>query len=157
MVAGILANVVFARQCPNWSYIHYGTRPMSTVVTRVPAAQSTRALAHFETRLSFETDCADVWYATQHETKDFVLLDVRTPTFYAAGHVPGAINMPTRTISEQRLAEYSPDTVFVVYCAGPHCNGANKAAVKLAQLGRPVKEMIGGLTGWIDEGFGLER
>jgi rhodanese-related sulfurtransferase len=65
--------------------------------------------------------------------------------------------MPTRTISEQRLAEYSPDTTFVVYCAGPHCNGANKAAVKLAQLGRPVKEMIGGLTGWIDEGFGLER
>jgi len=120
---------------------------MSTVVTRVPAAQSAQALTHFETRLSFETDCADVWYATQHETKDFVLLDVRTPTLYTAGHVPGAINMPTRTISEQRLAEYSPDTVFVVYCAGPHCNGANKAAVKLAQLGRPVKEMIGGLTG----------
>ena len=130
---------------------------MSTVVSRVPAAQSAQALTHFEARLGFETDCADVWYATHHETKDFVLLDVRTPTLYAAGHVPGAINMPTRTISEQRLAEYSPDTLFVVYCAGPHCNGANKAAVKLAQLGRPVKEMIGGLTGWIDEGFGLER
>jgi rhodanese-related sulfurtransferase len=157
MVAGILANIVLARQCPDCAHIHHGARPMSTVVTRVPAAQSAQALAHFETRLGFETDCADVWYATQHETKDFVLLDVRTPTLYAAGHVPGAINMPTRTISEQRLAEYSPDTTFVVYCAGPHCNGANKAAVKLAQLGRPVKEMIGGLTGWIDEGFGLER
>ena len=130
---------------------------MNTVVTRIPTAASPQALAHFEARLAYETDCADVWYATQHETKDFVLLDVRTPTLYAAGHVPGAINMPTRTISEQRLAEYSPDTVFVVYCAGPHCNGANKAAVKLAQLGRPVKEMIGGLTGWMDEGFGLER
>ena len=130
---------------------------MSTVVTRIPAAASPQALAHFEARLTYETDCADVWYATQHEAKDFVLLDVRTPTLYAAGHVPGATNMPMRTISEQRLAEYSLDTMFVVYCAGPHCNGANKAAVKLAQLGRPVKEMIGGLTGWIDEGFGLER
>ena len=130
---------------------------MSTVVTRIPAAASPQALAHFEARLTYETDCADVWYATQHDAKDFVLLDVRTPTRYAAGHVPGATNMPTRTISEQRLAEYSLDTMFVVYCAGPHCNGANKAAVKLAQLGRPVKEMIGGLTGWIDEGFGLER
>jgi len=130
---------------------------MSTVVTRIPAAASPQALAHFEARLTYETDCADVWYATQHEAKDFVLLDVRTPTLYAAGHVPGATNMPTRTINEQRLAEYSLDTMFVVYCAGPHCNGANKAAVKLAQLGRPVKEMIGGLTGWIDEGFGLER
>jgi rhodanese-related sulfurtransferase len=130
---------------------------MSSVVQRFPAAVSTDALAHFQARLGFETDCADVFYATNHETKDFVLLDVRTPTLYAAGHVPGAINLPTRMISDQRLADYPSDTLFVVYCAGPHCNGANKAAVKLAQLGRPVKEMIGGLTGWIDEGFGLER
>ncbi|WP_130620705.1 rhodanese-like domain-containing protein [Dyella amyloliquefaciens] len=130
---------------------------MSSVVQRFPAAASTDALTHFHARLGFETDCADVHYATNHEAKDFVLLDVRTPTLYAAGHVPGAINMPTRTISEQRLADYPTDTLFVVYCAGPHCNGANKAAVKLAQLGRPVKEMIGGLTGWMDEGFGLER
>ena len=43
----------------------------------------------------------------------------------------------------------------MVYCAGPHCNGANKAAVKLAALGYPVKEMIGGVTGWLDEGFEL--
>lgn len=42
---------------------------------------------------------------------------------------------------------------FVVYCAGPHCNGANKAALRLARLGRPVKEMIGGVTGWTEEGF----
>lgn len=130
---------------------------MSSVVQRVSPAASDDALAHFQARLGFETDCADVYYATNHEAKDFVLLDVRTPTLYAAGHVPGALNLPTRMISEQRLAEYPPDTLFVVYCAGPHCNGANKAAVKLAQLGRPVKEMIGGLTGWIDEGFGLER
>ncbi|HET6552942.1 MAG TPA: rhodanese-like domain-containing protein [Dyella sp.] len=130
---------------------------MSSVVQRFPAAASTDALAHFQARLGFETDCADVYYATHHETADFILLDVRTPALYAAGRVPGALNMPTRTISEQRLTEYPAHTLFVVYCAGPHCNGANKAAVKLAQLGRPVKEMIGGLTGWLDEGFGLER
>jgi rhodanese-related sulfurtransferase len=128
-----------------------------SVVSHTPAAASAAALAHFQARLGFETDCADVWYASRHESQDFVLLDVRTPTLYAAGHVPGAINMPVRTIAEQRLADYPADTLFVVYCAGPHCNGANKAAVKLARLNRPVKEMIGGLTGWIDEGFGLER
>ncbi|GAA0908257.1 rhodanese-like domain-containing protein [Luteibacter anthropi] len=130
---------------------------MSTVVQRFPAAASQDALAHFEARLGFETDCADVWYATNREARDFVLLDVRTPTLYAAGHVPGAINLPAHTVTEQRMAEYPADTLFVVYCAGPHCNGANKAAIKLARLGRPVKEMIGGITGWIDEGFGLER
>ena len=31
------------------------------------------------------------------------------------------------------------DTLFVVYCAGPHCNGADRAALKLAGRGRPVK------------------
>lgn len=130
---------------------------MATVVRQVAAAAPAQVLAHFEAHLAFETDCADVWYATRNEQKDFVLLDVRTPALYAAGHVPGAVNLPTRQIVEQRLAEYPMDTLFVVYCAGPHCNGANKAAIKLARLGRPVKEMIGGLTGWIDEGLGLER
>jgi rhodanese-related sulfurtransferase len=43
-----------------------------------------------------------------------------------------------------------------VYCAGPHCNGADKAAVRRARLGRPVKKMIGGIAGWKDEGFALE-
>ncbi len=130
---------------------------MATVVQQVKAAASERALTHFEARLSFETDCSDVWYATRHEQKDFVLVDVRTAALYAAGHVPGAINIPTRMIGEPRLEEFPADTLFVVYCAGPHCNGANKAAVKLARLGRPVKEMIGGLSGWIDEGLGIER
>jgi rhodanese-related sulfurtransferase len=47
------------------------------------------------------------------------------------------------------------DNLFVVYCAGPHCNATEKAAIRLAKLGRPVKKMIGGITGWLDEGFSL--
>ena len=66
----------------------------------------------------------------------------------------GAINIPHRDMMATRMAEYSKDKLFVVYCAGPHCNGANKAALRLAQLGLLVK-MIGGVTGWIDEGFTL--
>jgi rhodanese-related sulfurtransferase len=70
-------------------------------------------------------------------------------------HVPGAINIPVLNLTEERLNEYPATTVFVVYCAGPHCNGANNAAIRLSELGRPVKEMIGGVTGWVDEGFSL--
>ena len=33
--------------------------------------------------------------------------------------------------------------------------GADRGALKLAELGRPVKKMIGGKTGWLDEGFEL--
>jgi rhodanese-related sulfurtransferase len=51
--------------------------------------------------------------------------------------------------------EYPDDILFITYCAGPHCNGATRGALRLAQLGRPVKVMIGGITGWLDEGFEL--
>lgn len=51
------------------------------------------------------------------------------------------------------MAVWPSDTLFVVYCAGPHCNGADRAAANLARLGRKVKKMIGGKAGWLDEGF----
>jgi rhodanese-related sulfurtransferase len=35
----------------------------------------------------------------------------------------------------------------------PHCNGADRAAVRLSRLGRFVKKMIGGIQGWKDEGY----
>ncbi|RQX83699.1 rhodanese-like domain-containing protein [Burkholderia anthina] len=126
-------------------------------VTDIPAADSPAALAHFDASLRFETDCWDVHDALASGTPDFVLLDVRGPDLFAAGHVPGARNLPHRKIIEGKLAGYPADTLFVVYCAGPHCNGAARAAVRLARLGRPVKLMIGGVTGWLDEGFTLSN
>jgi rhodanese-related sulfurtransferase len=88
---------------------------------------------------------------------DFVLLDVRGPEQFAAGHVPGARNLPHRKIVAGKLGDHPADTLFVVYCAGPHCNGAARAAIRLARLGRPVKLMIGGIAGWRDEGFALSN
>jgi rhodanese-related sulfurtransferase len=69
--------------------------------------------------------------------------------------VPGAVNLLHGKIVASKLADYPPETLFITYCAGPHCNGATRAAIRLAQLGRPVKVMIGGITGWLDEGFQL--
>ncbi|EGR2569431.1 rhodanese-like domain-containing protein [Vibrio cholerae] len=128
---------------------------MSSAVSRVPAAPSADALAHFEALLQFETDCWDVHHAITNERQDFVLLDIRGEALYAEGHVPCAISLPHSRLNEKTLADYPMDTLFVVYCAGPHCNGTEKAAIRLAKLGRPVKKMIGGVTGWLDEGFTL--
>jgi len=128
---------------------------MQSNVTAIPAAMSAIAKLHFSQRLTFETDCWDVHDALARNVQDFVLLDVRSPALYAKGHVPGAINLPHGKIIARKMADWPADTLFVVYCAGPHCNGANKGAIRLAELGRPVKEMIGGITGWLDEGFGL--
>lgn len=128
---------------------------MTSAVSRVKAAASEQALAHFEQLLRFETDCWDVHHALSNGLQDFILVDVRGESLFEQGHIDGAINIPHPRLNEKRLAEFPLDTLFVVYCAGPHCNGTEKAAIRLAKLGRPVKKMIGGITGWLDEGFGL--
>ena len=127
---------------------------MSSAVTLVPAAPSDLAEAHFAAEFSFETDCWDVHEATQ-QGADFVLVDVRSPAMFSQGHVPGAINIPHGKLIENKLTNWSKETLFVTYCAGPHCNGAARGALRLARLGRPVKIMAGGITGWKDEGFAL--
>ena len=128
---------------------------MSSAVSRITAAGSEEALKHFERLLKFETDCWDVHHALTNGLQDFVLVDVRAEVLFEQGHIEGAINIPQPRLNEKRLAEYPTETLFVVYCAGPHCNGTEKAAIRLAKLGRPVKKMIGGVTGWLDEGFTL--
>ena len=127
----------------------------STDVTGIPAAAPEVALLHFERLLSLETDCWDVHAAVEAGETGFVLLDVRSPDLFAAGHVPSAVNLPHRRIHERNLAQYRKETLFVVYCNGPQCNGADRAALRLARLGRRVKKMIGGIEGWKDEGFRL--
>ncbi|WP_144151465.1 rhodanese-like domain-containing protein [Paraburkholderia sp. BCC1885] len=129
--------------------------PTLNAVTAIPAADSEAALAHFQASLQFETDCSDVASALASGTPGFVLLDVRSPALFDAGHVAGALNLPHGKIVASKLAEYPLDTLFVTYCAGPHCNGAARGALRLAQLGRPVKLMAGGITGWLDEGLEL--
>jgi len=127
---------------------------MPSQVTAIPAAPAAQAEAHFAAEFGFETDCWDVHDALAGEP-DFVLLDVRSPALFVRGHVPGAINLPHGKLVESKLAAWPADTLFVTYCAGPHCNGAARGALRLARLGRPVKIMAGGITGWLDEGFEL--
>ncbi|MBC53179.1 MAG: rhodanese [Gammaproteobacteria bacterium] len=130
-------------------------RSTSSAVSRPTAAASDEARRHFERLLQFETDCWDVHHAISNGRQDFVLLDVRGEALFGLGHIEGAINLPHGRINDDSLGGFADATLFVVYCAGPHCNGADKAAVRLAKLHRPVKKMIGGITGWIDEGFSL--
>ena len=78
---------------------------MSSSVSRPPAADSKRALAHFECMLEFETDCWDVHHAIKNNRKDFVLLDVRGEALYNTGHIEGAVSLPHPRINENSLNE----------------------------------------------------
>lgn len=134
---------------------HRRTSSGHSPVTAVPAASSARAAEHFASRLALETDCWDVHAALAAGDPDFVLVDVRGRGAWDTGHVPGAVHVPHADLSEDHPADLDDDRLLVVYCAGPHCNGADRAALRLAELGRPVKKMVGGVTGWLDEGFEL--
>ena len=130
---------------------------MPSLVTATPPPPPSEAAQYLARKLALETDCSDVRVATKSGSVDFVLLDVRGRSAFAKAHVPGATSLPHGEITAERMMAWPHDTIFVVYCAGPHCNGADKAALKLAKLGRPTKVMLGGMTGWADEGFPFEH
>lgn len=125
-----------------------------SIVSEFPIPSPTEAIEHFSRALSFETDCADVAHSQAEGEADFVILHVvGSRDVYDQRHVPDAIYLPYQDLTDERLREWPMDTLFVVYGEGPHCNGADKAAWRLAGLGRKVKVMLGGLIGWQSEGL----
>ena len=112
---------------------------------------------HFTSKLAFETDPSDVYHDITNKLSGFLVLDARTPETFAKGHVPGAINMPHRTIDASTTAALPSDKVIVTYCDGVFCNASTKAAAKLTALGFKVKEMLDGMNGWRREGYPVEE
>jgi rhodanese-related sulfurtransferase len=131
---------------------------MSSHVLSTSAAPSDEAYAFFQRKLRYETDPSDVYRDMQQGVNMFVVLDVRSPEAYAKSHVPGALHLPHTTINAATTAALPHDTLLVVYCWGPGCNGATKAAMQLSALGFAVKEMIGGIEYWEErERYPVER
>jgi rhodanese-related sulfurtransferase len=109
------------------------------------------ATEHFAAKLAFETDPSDVFSALSAE--EFVLVDSRSEAAWDRGHVRGAVHLPTAQIPLRGRDVVAPGTPVVVYCWGPGCNGATRAALAFAELGYAVKEMIGGYEYWVREGL----
>jgi len=121
-----------------------------------PAAEPARASQHFAAKLSVETDPSDVYADFSAGCTDFILVDTRSPDAYADAHLPGAINIPHRTITAESTASIPKDKPVVVYCWGPACNAGAKGALRFSSLGFQVKEMIGGFEYWVREGLPIE-
>ncbi len=109
---------------------------MPSAVTQIEPADSALALSHFAAALTFETDCWDVHDALSRDP-DFVLRRCTQSGALRNRPRAGRDQYPHGKIIESRLARYGLDTVFVVYCAGPHCNGGHKGALRLARLDDP--------------------
>ncbi len=126
--------------------------PRFSLVLETPPAAPAVAEAHFAARLAFETDPSDVKADLDKGDAPFVVVDCRSATSFAAGHVPGALNLPYRTIAPE-TTEHLRGKALVTYCTSWHCNASTKGALRLARLGFQVKEMTGGMAGWRHEGY----
>jgi rhodanese-related sulfurtransferase/DNA-binding transcriptional ArsR family regulator len=76
-----------------------------------------------------------------------IVLDVRPDTEYAAGHLPGAVNIPVGDLAE-RINELAADVEIVAYCRGPYCVFAHDAVRLLRRHGRRAVRLDDGITEW---------
>jgi rhodanese-related sulfurtransferase len=110
---------------------------------------------HYEDKLAYETDAWDL-YESMTRGDAVIVVDARSPAAYAEQHIPGAINLPHRTLSVDTTSDLDREALYVTYCDGIGCNASTKGALKLSQLGFKVKELMGGLDWWRRDGYATE-
>ena len=102
-----------------------------------------------------ETNVAEVKRRMDAGDKEFLLVDVREESEWAAGHIPGAIHLGKGVI-ERDVEQKVPDTSqeIVLYCGGGFRSAL--AADNLQKMGYTnVLSMDGGIRGWRDKGYPL--
>jgi rhodanese-related sulfurtransferase len=86
---------------------------------------------------------------------DVTLLDVRPEDEFAAGHLPGAMNIPLADL-ERRLAELPARQEIVAYCRGPYCVLSFEAVAALRERGFTVRRLEDGYPEWKAAGLPVE-
>src|SRR5215831_12943985 len=92
------------------------TNPKFSLVMETSAPEPHEIVRHFQTRLMFETDIADLMYDLDKNNSNIVVIDTRTPEEFMECHIPGAINLPK--VNPETTAGLSNDKLYVVYCWG---------------------------------------
>ncbi|MBV1776167.1 rhodanese-like domain-containing protein [Burkholderiaceae bacterium DAT-1] len=115
-------------------------------------ATPAESAAYLFDKLRFHTDAWDLALDLKAVHPDVVVIDTRSSDAYAAGHIPGAVSFPHRTMNAQTTATLDRTKIYVAYCDGIGCNGSTQGSYKLASFGLTVKELIGGLDFWLRDG-----
>lgn len=85
--------------------------------------------------------------------EDIVVLDVREPSEWAAGHIDGALHVPLADVPQRH--EELPRQRTVVVC---HLGGRSaRATAWLAQQGHDVVNLAGGMEAWEAAGRPVTR
>jgi len=85
-----------------------------------------------------------------------IVIDVRPPEEFAAGHVAGAVNIPLGEL-EERLNELGEAREIVAYCRGSYCVLAFDAVARLRDKGLSARRLEGGYPEWKTAGLPIEQ
>src|SRR5271155_3643223 len=99
---------------------------MSTTLTR----ENIDAVSFFKEKLEFETGPYGVSEYIKKNTP-VTVVDLRTPEYFAKGHVPGAKNIQFEEL-DKSLSSFDKNKTVVVYCYSITCHLATRAALHLA-------------------------
>jgi rhodanese-related sulfurtransferase len=113
------------------------------------------AAQYYRNKLAFETDAWDLNEMIR-DGANVVVVDARSESSYAQEHIPHAINLPHRKMNQDSTRQFDRNALYVTYCDGIGCNASTKGALKLAELGFQVKELIGGIDWWKKDGYPVE-
>ena len=103
-----------------------------------------------EETLSYRQISMEEAMAMMESENGYILLDVRTPEEFAAGHIPGAINIPNEVIGSDPIPELPDlDQLILVYCRSG--NRSKQASEKLVALGYGNVVEFGGINDWPGE------
>lgn len=100
-------------------------------------------------------DPSDLYDAFQNST-DYIAVDTRRPAGYSKEHIPSAINLPHREMTEESTKHLDKSKIYVCYCDGIGCNASTKGALKMTRLGFKVIELMGGIEWWKFDGYATE-
>jgi rhodanese-related sulfurtransferase len=109
----------------------------------------------YEHKLKYEIDSWDVNDALTRK-ENIVVIDARSEAAYNTEHIPGAINIPHRTMSPETTGHLDQNATFVTYCDGIGCNASTKGALNMTRLGFKVQELMGGIDWWKRDGYRTE-
>lgn len=114
------------------------------------------ALEHFRARTAYTTGVHELEVLIDSDTDpaSYQIVDVRQAKDFAAGHIPGAVNLPRARWSQPRTLR--KDALIYVYCYNQTCHLAAEAALVLLEHGYRVVEVEGGWDAWVASSAAIE-
>ena len=110
---------------------------------------------HYKQKLEYEMDSSDLFDAI-NSGEFLIVIYARKPFAFNEEHIPLATNFPHREMTEESTKNLDRNILYITYCDGIGCNASTKGALKMAELGFKVKELIGGLDWWKRDGYATQ-